>query len=90
MIDKDPLSFGRLGKSFTGTTMRGMVFDRDVLERRGWRAATPTSRSPAATTPTRLGDDRSRDLPHPQVVARIFDPRRAEIYRRLGIQTCRR
>ena len=88
VIDNDPTSFRRLGKSFDGTTIRGMVFDRDVLAKAG------TGRSDAYVAVT-SGDNSNvvaatiaREIYRvPKVVARIFDPRRAEIYRRLGIQT---
>jgi trk system potassium uptake protein len=88
VIDKDPLAFRRLGKSFKGTTLRGMVFDKKVLEKAG------ADRSDAYVAVT-SGDNSNvvsatiaREIHRvPKVVARIFDPRRAEIYRRLGIQT---
>ncbi len=88
VIDKDPLAFRRLGKSFSGTTLRGMVFDKTVLETAG------ADRSDAYVAVT-SGDNSNvvsatiaREIYRiPKVVARIFDPRRAEIYRRLGIQT---
>lgn len=88
VIDKDPLAFRRLGKTFTGPTIRGMVFDRKVLEKAG------TDRSDAYVAVT-SGDNSNvvsatiaREIYRvPKVVARIFDPRRAEIYRRMGIQT---
>jgi trk system potassium uptake protein TrkA len=88
VIDKDPLAFRRLGKSFKGETLRGMVFDRKTLEKAG------ADRSDAYIAVT-SGDNSNvvsatiaREIHRiPKVVARIFDPRRAEIYRRLGIQT---
>ena len=88
VIDKYPGSFARLGKNFSGTTLRGMVFDRDTLEKAG------ADRSDAYIAVT-SGDNSNvvsatiaREIYRiPKVVARIFDPRRAEIYRRLGIQT---
>jgi trk system potassium uptake protein TrkA len=88
VIDKDPISFRRLGKLFKGTTVRGMVFDRDTLEKAG------TDRADAYVAVT-SGDNSNvvsatiaREIFRvPKVVARIYDPRRAEIYRRLGIQT---
>lgn len=88
VIDKDPTSFRRLGSAFSGVTIRGMVFDKEVLERAG------IDRSDAFVAVT-SGDNSNvvaatiaRDIYRvPKVVARIFDPRRAEIYRRLGIQT---
>lgn len=88
VIDKDPRSFARLGKSFSGKTIRGIVFDKEVLEEAG---ADRTDAYVAVTS----GDNSNvvsatvaREIYRiPKVVARIFDPRRAEIYRRLGIQT---
>jgi len=88
VIDKSELAFRRLGKSFNGTTLRGMVFDKPVLDKAG------ANRSDAYVAVT-SGDNSNvvsatiaREIYRvPKVVARIFDPRRAEIYRRLGIQT---
>ena len=88
VIDKNVNAFKRLSKGFDGMTVRGMVFDRDVLEHAG------ADRSDAYVAVT-SGDNSNvvsatiaREIYRvPKVVARIFDPRRAEIYRRLGIQT---
>jgi trk system potassium uptake protein TrkA len=88
VIDKDARAFRRLGKGFSGTTIKGMVFDREALEKAG---ADRTDAFVAVTS----GDNSNvvaatiaREIYRiPKVVARIFDPRRAEIYRRLGIQT---
>ncbi len=88
VIDKDPLAFRRLGKNFSGQTVRGMVFDKDALTTAG------IDRSDAYVAVT-SGDNSNvvsatiaREIFRvPKVVARIFDPRRAQIYRRLGIQT---
>jgi trk system potassium uptake protein len=88
VIDRNPETFRRLGSGFTGTTIRGMVFDKDVMEEAG---ANRTDAYVAVTS----GDNSNvvsatiaREIYRvPKVVARIFDPRRAEIYRRLGIQT---
>lgn len=88
VIDKDRASFKRLPRSFKGTTIRGMVFDKDVLDS---AAAHRTDAFVAVTS----GDNSNvvsatvaRDTYHiPKVVARIYDPRRAEIYRKLGIPT---
>lgn len=89
VIDKDPLAFRRLGSDFPGTTVRGMVFDKDVLE------AKANVRRADAFVAVTSGDNSNvvsatiaREIYRiPKVIARIFDPRRAEIYRRLGIQT---
>jgi len=88
VIDKDPAAFARLGASFAGETIRGLVFDKRVLDKGG---ADRTDAFIAVTS----GDNSNvvaatvaREVYRiPKVVARIYDPRRAEIYRRLGIQT---
>jgi len=88
VIDKDPYAFERLSKTFKGATAQGMVFDRDALE------AVDAERADAFVAVT-SGDNSNivsatiaREIYRvPKVVARIFDPRRADIYRRLGITT---
>jgi trk system potassium uptake protein TrkA len=88
VIDKDPTSFRRLGKSFNGTTVRGMVFDRDVLEKAGTDRADSYVAVTSGDNSNVVSATIAREIFRvPKVVARIFDPRRAEIYRRLGIQT---
>jgi len=88
IIDKDPTAFARLGTTFSGTTITGIVFDKDVLD----KAAADKADAFVSVT---SGDNSNivsatiarRVYRIPNVVARIFDPRRADIYRRLGIVT---
>ncbi len=86
VIDKDPASFRRLGDDFSGRALTGIVFDRATLEQAGIRkaqafvAVTSGDNSnvvSARTAREHFGVDR--------VVARIYDPRRAEIFERMGI-----
>jgi len=86
IIDKNPAAFQRLPEDFSGRTLRGIVFDRGALETAGIRkagafiAVTSGDNSnivAARTARERYGVDR--------VVARIYDPTRAEIFERLGI-----
>ena len=88
VIDKNPGAFRRLGEEFTGRSLQGIVFDRQVLEDAGIRqaqafvAVTSGDNSnvvSARTAKDRFGVDR--------VVARIYDPERASIYERLGLTT---
>lgn len=88
VIDKNPQAFRRLGENFSGQTMAGIVFDRQVLEDAGIRraqafvAVTSGDNSnvvSARTAKDRFGVDR--------VVTRIYDPDRASIYERLGLTT---
>lgn len=88
VIDSDPAAFERLGPAFIGRTLLGVGFDRDVLiqagiERADALAATTVS-DEANVTAARLA---RQVFKVPRVAARVYDPRKAEIYRRLDIQT---
>jgi trk system potassium uptake protein TrkA len=88
VIDSDPAAFERLGPAFKGKTILGVGFDRDVLiqagiERTDALAAT-TESDEANVTAARLA---RQVFKVPRVAARVYDPRKAEIYRRLDIQT---
>ncbi|MEP7115354.1 MAG: TrkA family potassium uptake protein [Ilumatobacteraceae bacterium] len=88
VIDRKPESFRRLGDDFKGMTMVGVGFDRDVLTEAG---ITPDCAVAAVTS----GDNSNILIARvaretfgvKHVVARIYDPRRASIYERLGIAT---
>lgn len=87
-VDQDPAAFERLGASFKGQKVTGIGFDRDVLleagiERADGLAAVTASDETNVVT-ARLAREVFRV---PRVVARLFDPRKAEIYRKLGVQT---
>lgn len=88
IVDKNPKSFERLKKDFSGRTIVGFVFDREVLEEAGIKEAgafaAVTSGDNSNILSARVAREHYR-IPH--VVARIYDPRRAQIYQRLGIQT---
>ncbi len=88
VVDKDPTAFERLGKGFNGRTMVGVGFDRDILvkcgiERADGLAAVMES-DEANVIAARIATQMCKV---PRVVARVYEPRKAEIYRRLGIQT---
>lgn len=88
VIDKNPSAFDRLPPGFEGRTIVGIAFDKEVLEAAGVRDA-------GAFVAVTNGDNSNivsarvarEHYEVPKVVARIYDPRRAEIYRRLGIPT---
>ena len=88
VIDKDPAAFERLGPAFKGQTVVGVGFDRDVLLRAGIERAdglaAVTASDEANAVAARLA---SQVFRVPRVVARLYDARQAEIYRRLGLQT---
>jgi len=88
IVDKDPLAFEKLGNKFKGQTIAGIGFDRDVLLKAGIEhadgVAAVTSSDEANVVVSRIARDIFRV---PRVVARLYDVRQAEIYKRLGIQT---
>jgi trk system potassium uptake protein len=88
ILDKSSRSFRRLNDDFKGRTIIGSGFDRDALEDAGARnadaLAAVTSGDNSNILCARIARENFRI---PNVVARIYDPRRAEIYQRLGIPT---
>lgn len=88
VVDRDPTAFERLGPAFKGQTVVGVGFDRDVLIKAGIERAdglaAVTESDEANVVAARLA---SQVFRVPRVVARLYDPRKAEIYRRLGLQT---
>ena len=89
VIDQDPLVFDcDPSEEIMGQKFIGPVFDRDVLEDAGIRDAdcfaAVTSGDNSNIVAARTAKEHYRV---PQVIARIYDPRRAEIYRGLGIST---
>ena len=88
VVDKHEKSFKRLRADFGGKQVVGFVFDRDVLEEAGIKEAdafaSVTNGDNSNIVSARMAKEHYR---LPQVVARIYDPRRAQIYQRLGIQT---
>ena len=88
VIDPDPSAFKALGASFKGETIEGVGFDRDILEKakidRTDALAAFTSSDESNAVIARI----AREIYHvPKVVARLYDREKAEIYRRLGVQT---
>ena len=88
VIDMEPTSFRRLGSSFEGRTITGMGFDRGVLVAAGIREAYAFAAVSSGDNSNILAARVAREtfgVEH--VAARIYDPRRAAVYQRLGIPT---
>jgi trk system potassium uptake protein TrkA len=88
VIDKEPSAFEKLGVKFSGRTIPGIGFDREVLINAGIErvdgVAAVTSSDETNVVASRI----AIEIFHvPRVVARLYDVRQAEIYKRLGIQT---
>jgi trk system potassium uptake protein len=88
VVDKNAKVFERLRPDLDVKRVLGFVFDREVLEEAGIEEAgafaSVTNGDNSNIVSARIAREHYR-VPH--VVARIYDPRRAQIYQRLGIQT---
>lgn len=88
IIDQDPAAFRRLGEQFTGRTVTGVGFDRDTLAEAGIEQAGAFAAVSSGDNSNIIAARVARETFAVEiVVARIYDPRRAEIYARLGIPT---
>ncbi len=88
VIDRDPEAFRRLRPSFRGDRVTGIGFDRDVLTRAGIERADGFAAVSSGDNSNIIAARVAREtFGVRQVAARIYDPRRAEVYERLGIPT---
>lgn len=88
VIDKNRAAFNRLPQHFSGRTVLGSGFDRDDLESAGIREADAVAAVTSGDNTNILTARIARETFEVEhVVARIYDPRRAVIYQRLGIPT---
>ena len=88
VIDSNPDAFRRLGPSFNGTKVTGIGFDQDVLDRAGIEKADAFAAVSSGDNSNIIAARVAREtFGIQQVVARIYDPGRAEVYQRLGITT---
>jgi trk system potassium uptake protein TrkA len=88
ILDKADRSFRRLPGAWPGTTVVGSGFDRDDLDRAGAGTADALAAVTSGDNSNILTARIAREnYGIANVVARIYDPRRAEIYQRLGIPT---
>ncbi|HEY8524253.1 MAG TPA: TrkA family potassium uptake protein [Acidimicrobiales bacterium] len=88
VVDKDPTAFRRLDEGFTGRRVVGVGFDRDRLEEAGIREAGALAAVTSGDNSNIVTARVAREtFGLERVVARIYDPRRAVIYERLGIPT---
>jgi trk system potassium uptake protein TrkA len=88
VVDQDPDSFRRLGAAFTGRTVTGVGFDRDTLLEADIEVTDAFVAVSSGDNSNIVSARVAREnFGVSNVVARIYDPRRAEIYQRLGIPT---
>lgn len=88
VIDQDADALARLGTDFKGKRIEGIGFDRDVLLQAGILETDAFAAASSSDNANIVAARIAHNIFHvPRVVARLFDPRRAEIYRRLGMLT---
>jgi trk system potassium uptake protein TrkA len=88
VVDRSPEAFRRLGPHFTGTTVTGIGFDRDTLREANIEDAQAFAAVSSGDNSNILAARVAREtFGVDNVVARIYDPGRAEVYQRLGIPT---
>ncbi|MSW53605.1 MAG: TrkA family potassium uptake protein [Actinobacteria bacterium] len=88
IIDQSREAFRRLGPDFKGRTVSGVGFDRDTLLEAGIENADAFAAVSNGDNSNILAARVARETYGvANVVARIYDPGRAEIYQRLGIPT---
>ncbi|WP_131746516.1 TrkA family potassium uptake protein [Frankia sp. Cppng1_Ct_nod] len=88
IIDQDPGAFARLPADFAGRTVTGVGFDQATLIEAGIRDAAAFAAVSSGDNSNIISARIAREMfGVGRVVARIYDPRRAEVYERLGIPT---
>ncbi len=88
VIDQDPDAFRKLHAGFKGSKITGVGFDRDVLIEAGIERADAFAAVSSGDNSNVIAARVVREsFGISRVVARIYDPRRAEVYQRLGIPT---
>jgi trk system potassium uptake protein TrkA len=88
IVDVIPAAFERLERDFGGRTVQGFCFDRELLDRAGIRHADAFAATTASDNANIVAAKVARDYFNvKRVVARVYNPRRREVYERLGFQT---
>lgn len=88
VIDYDSAALERLGPEFRGRTVKGVGFDRRVLIQAGIEQTDAFAATSSSDNANIVAARIAHNVFHvPKVVARLFDPHRAEVYRRLGLVT---
>ena len=88
IIDQSPEAFRRLRGGFRGRRITGIGFDRDTLVDAGIEQASAFVAVSSGDNSNIISARVAREtFGVENVVARIYDPRRAEVYQRLGIPT---
>ena len=85
---QDPSALVRLGSDFKGKVIHGIGFDRDILLEAGIETAEAFVAASPSDNANIVAARTARNIFRvPRVIARLYDPLRAEVYQRLGLST---
>jgi trk system potassium uptake protein TrkA len=88
VVDRDPRARDLLGRAFQGAFLEGSAIDRVALEQAGVEEAEALVAVTSSDTANVVAARTARAVYRvPRVVARAYDPRRADVYSGLGIPT---
>lgn len=88
VIDHDANALSKLGTDFKGKVVRGIGFDRNILIEAGVETAESFVAASSSDNANIVAARIARNIFRvPRVVARLYDPVRAEVYQRLGLTT---
>lgn len=86
IIDKNPEAFKRLGGTFNGMAVTGNGFDEKLLRELNIdKQDAFVSVTSGDNTNLMASQIAKKMFKVPRVIARVYDPRRADIYRKLGL-----
>ncbi len=86
VIDSDESAFERLGRNFNGSTVFGVGFDTDTLERAGVAEADVVAATTQLDNTNLMVTEVASRLYHvPHVIARLSNPNRERAYMQLGV-----
>jgi len=86
VIDKNPVSFDRLGETFNGVTLVGNGFDLNLLRQAGVEKADAFCAVTNGDNTNLISAQAAKKIfSVPKVIARIYDPQCAHIYAALGL-----
>ena len=88
VIDNSPETFLALSEEFTGRTICGVGYDKDVLEQAGIASADVVIGCTSSDSLNAVVANIAKNVFHvPTVIARMYDPIRARMFESMGIYT---
>lgn len=88
IVDRDPQRFDQLDDDFSGMTVAGIPIDQDVLSRAGILGCDALAALSDDDNVNIMVSQLAREIFHvPQVIARIYDPRREDVFSHFGLKT---